>query len=41
MGIVSNVEAVIRTGIVQTAITPFIGVIGIEIDIGELVAEFV
>jgi hypothetical protein len=39
MGIVSNMKAVIRTGIVQTSISAFIGVIGIEIGIGELVAE--
>jgi hypothetical protein len=39
MGIVPYMEAVIRQGIVQTSISTFIGVIGIEIGIGELVAE--
>ena len=39
MGIVSNMEAVIRTGIVQTTVVSFIGIIGIEIGIGELFTE--
>jgi len=39
MAIVSNMEAMIGQGIVQASIRTFIGVIGIEIGLGELVTE--